>query len=350
MAVSTKRTRSDLGLESLSSPVKRRSFALSGSSAPLRLTKGHGSGAATAAATAAAAAAAAAATTTAGSTPYVPTSNRSSSGDEDVVARSKVSEVRKKLNKDLLLAMCRCSDSDMGSGTDLENMKEINDCRKKGVSSRPSSFSSKRNQTSKFDLLARERCFDYIVQSIDEVWARYCDTTSNAEAVVYGDVARKKCAAPDALSSSYTHSQRDKALRMVSANGGFSSEIGSDADEEVIQESASNGTTLNDYDEGEDEEESNSAATDYETDHSESRTVSNLPDSVKLQSLKSRLTKAKEDLEQVYDSAEYADCCAFWQRWDMAKYSAVEMMEEDDDDELIENIIEELEEGRCYMN
>ncbi|GAV48592.1 hypothetical protein ZYGR_0M00130 [Zygosaccharomyces rouxii] len=348
MAVSTKRTRSDLGLESLCSPVKRRSFTLGGSSAPLRLTKGHGSVAATAAAAAAAAAATAAATN-AGSTPYVPASC-SSSGDEDVVARNRVSEVRKKLNKDLLLAVCRCSDSDMGSGTDLENVKEINDCRKKGVSSRPSSFSSKRNQTPKVDLMARERCFDYIVQSIDEVWARYCDTTSNAEAAVYGGVARRKSATSDALSSSYTHSQRDKALRVVAANGGFSSEIGSDADEEVLQEDSSNSSHTDHFDEGEDEDDANTNATDYETDHSESRTVSNLPDSVKLQSLKSRLTKAKEDLEQVYDSTEYADCCAFWQRWDMAKYSAVEMMEEDDDDELIENIIEELEEGRCYTN
>ena len=322
--------------------MKRRSFALGGGGAPLRLTKGRGSAAATAAATAAAAAAAAAATT-AGSTPYVPASSCSSGGNEDAVEQSRVSEVRKKLNKDLLLAVSRCSDSDMGSGTDWENVKEINESRKKGVSSRPSSFSSKRNQTPKVDLMARERCFDYIVQSIDEVWARYCDTTSNAEAAVYGGVARKNHTTVDALSSSYTHSQRDKALR-VAANGGFSSEIGSDVDEEPLQEDGNNAN----YDEVKDDEDTNT--TDYETDHSESRTVSNLPDSVKLQSLKSRLTKAKEDLEQVYDSSEYADCCAFWQRWDMAKYSAVEMMEEDDDDELIENVIEELEEGRCYTN
>lgn len=345
MAVSTKRTLSDLGFDSLCSPVKRRSFNLGGSSGtPLKLTKGYGNAAATAAATAAAAAAA-----TAVSKPYIPTSSCNSSDTEDVVAPSMISEARKKLNKDPLLAVSRCSDSDMGSGTDWENVKELNDSRKKSVSSRPSSFSSKKNQTPKVDMMARERCLDYIVQSIDEVWARYCDTTSNAEAVFYGGGARKNRTVGNSayvLSSSYTHSKRDKALR-VSTGAGSSSELGSEIDDDILNEDTDfhgeNGTR-------DDAETHEANTTDSETDQSESRTVSNLPDSVKLQSLKSRLTKAKEDLEQVYDSAEYADCCAFWQRWDMAKYSAVEMMEEDDDDELIENVIEELEQGRCYTN
>lgn len=323
MAVSTKRTRSDLGLDAFCTPVKRRPFTLG--DAPFRLTGRRQNGVSAPA--------------------YVPRSRAGSSRDNSISSSDmnddvepRVTEERKMLNKDLLLAVSRCSDSDMGSGTDWENSKEINDARKKSISSRPSSFSSKRSQAPKIDLMARERCFDYIVQSIDEVWARYCDTTSNAEAAVYGDHQRgKKCrqvSAGPKKPTFYTHLQRERALRISDSDGGSSEVEGSEVDDEPLADDGAENTIF----------------TDYETDHSESRTVSNLPDSVKLQSLKSRLTKAKGDLEQVYDSSEFADGCAFWRRWDMIKYSAVEMMEEDDDDEIIENVIEELEQGRYYVN
>lgn len=147
------------------------------------------------------------------------------------------------------------------------------------------------------DLIARERCFDYIVQSIDEVWARYCDTTSSAENQLY----------PYGYASPISDGE----------NSGHESDSG--------------------Y----------KSATEVETD-CESRKVSNLPDSVELQSLKDRLTKAKHSLELTVDSDQFNDCVVFWNRWDMIKYNAVEMMEEDDDDELVESVIDELEQGRWY--
>lgn len=329
MAVSTKRTRSELGLDALCSPVKRRSFTLGGP--PFRLTGRRHE------AQAAAAFVPRLRTSTGGGGDGDGGSSSSGNANEDV--EPAVIEARKRLNKDLLLAVSRCSDSDMGSGTDWENSREINDSRKKSVSSRPSSFSSKRNQAPKVDLMARERCFDYIVQSIDEVWARYCDTTSNAEAAVYGDVVRGNKKGRQAIVEAnkppfYTHLQRERTLRISDSDGASSDVGGSEMDDDDTIGGRFQATVT----------------TDCETDHSDSRTVSNLPDSVKLQSLKSRLTKAKHDLEQVYDSTEFADGCAFWRRWDMIKYSAVEMMEEDDDDEIIESVIEELEQGRCYIN
>lgn len=202
------------------------------------------------------------------------------------------------------------------------------------------------SQVTKMDLCARERCFDYIVQSIDEVWARYCDTTSCAEAKVYGNLPSQRAAKLQKCNQNnptVAHfPQSHKPLNITDRD------TESDSDSEISIDGLNQNC--------EDDEEENSGykseatnITEYETDNGESRTVSNLPDSVKLQSLKFRLKNAKNDMEQVYDSTEMQDSCSFWRRWDMIKYGAVEMMEEDDDDEIIENVIEELEQGRCYF-
>ncbi|CCF57666.1 hypothetical protein KAFR_0D00200 [Kazachstania africana CBS 2517] len=202
--------------------------------------------------------------------------------------------------------------------------------------SRPGSFSSSRRYlVSREDLVSRERCYDYIIQCIDEVWARYCDTTSSAEAMVYGNVNGIN----EQFSSHYHHSS--KALTL------------SDDDETEYEDNESTVSFTEskyDYSDGEYDgyKSETTNATEYETDSSEHRTVSKLPDSMKLESLKCRLTKAKNDLEQFYDSDNYSDCVAFWQRWDMIKYRAVEVMEEDDDDEVVQATLEELEAGRCF--
>lgn len=235
------------------------------------------------------------------------------------------------------------------------NYNYFTDIRKSPINntSRSNSFSCSSNrrnssQVFKHDLIARERCFDYIVQCIDECWARYCNTTSNAEALVYGN---------DNNNNSMTiNSSPVNRMRMKS----FSA-----ADRQMVSILTNNCKPLKisdddfteDDEDDEDDDEYNgykseaTNLTEYETDSgSDLRTVSNLPDSVKLQSLKSRLSKAKDDLEQSYDSSEYDDCIEFWRRWDMIKYNAVEMMEEDDDDEIIESVIEELEMGRYYRD
>lgn len=241
------------------------------------------------------------------------------------------------LNAKLAEAVSRCSDSDATVKSDREYSYHIGggaNVRQKSMS-RPGSFSSssRKSQVSKSDLAARERCFDYIVQSIDEVWARYCDTTSSAEAVVYNNFAKKSKVGVK-LSSIQSH----RCLNI--------SENETESDNGTVAGTEELESEYDDDSSGYKSEATN--PTEYETDHGENRTVSNLPDSIKLQSLKHRLTKAKNDLEQVYDSKQLEGSVSFWRRWDMIKYSAVEMMEDDDDDEVIENAIEELEQGRYY--
>lgn len=237
------------------------------------------------------------------------------------------------LNPKLVEAVSKYSDSDSTMKSDKDYNYQTGDgsLRRKSLS-RPGSFScSRKSHVPRADLVARERCFDYIVQSIDEVWARYCDTTSSAEAVVYNNFCAKSQTGVKIPSS-----QPHKSLN--------------------ISETESDNCTFGGAEEADSEDDDESSGykseatnpTEYETDHGESRTVSNLPDSVKLQSLKHRLMKAKNDLELVYDSKHLEGSASFWRRWDMIKYSAVEMMEDDDDDDVIENAIAELEQGRCH--
>lgn len=235
--------------------------------------------------------------------------------------------------------------------------------KRRNTGNRPGSFSSsKRNLVPKQDLLARERCFDYIIQAIDEAWALYCNTTASAEAQVYDNIDR-------------THSRRFSRSSSSIYNNTYARSRASDEEQTEYSEeeetgddhSTSSASTVrfsmkfgcsdplsdNDDTTGSIDTSGYKSETTtvpgYETDSSDCRTISELPDCMKFQSLKTRLTKAKNDLEDCYDSKDYQDCITFWNRWDMIKYSAVEIMEDDDDDEVIETALEELEEGRCFV-
>lgn len=314
MAISSKRPHSDQGTDS-GLPLKRRSFIIN---TPL-----HGESIET---------------PRGGTLQFIkdPECFSSNSSDDDFDKRNPNYIRFTSLNPKLVEAVSRYSDSDnnmTGSGKDNHYQICEGSIRRKSLS-RPGSFSSssKKCQVTRLDLNARERCFDYIVQSIDEVWARYCDTTSNAEAVVYNNLATKKAQGGVKIPT-FSHSHKSLNISENETESDNAAVEEQDDDEEDDESSGYKSEATN--------------PTEYETDYGESRTVSNLPDSVKLQSLKYRLTKAKNDLEQVYDSKEADDSYSFWRRWDMIKYSAVEMMEDDDDDEVIENAIDELEQGRC---
>ncbi|CCD22180.1 uncharacterized protein NDAI_0A00200 [Naumovozyma dairenensis CBS 421] len=237
---------------------------------------------------------------------------------------------------------------------DYQYQYDANNNTKGKSISRTTSFSNgtKKSIISTQDKIAREHCFDYIVQAIDEVWARYCDTTSNAEAKVYSSMntnskhSEEICLNLPNLSkdidqvesneNEFDHHNHHQSYKPLNLSDQEESDLSESDDEDEDKETSgykSEATNLTEYE------------TDSGGDH---RTVSRLPDSINLQSLKSRLLKAKDDLEQVYDSIDLSDCIAFWRRWDMIKYSAVEVMEDDDDDEIIENAIMELEEGRFY--
>ena len=213
--------------------------------------------------------------------------------------------------------------------------------------------SNKKNHLPKEDLIARERCFDYIVQAIDEVWARYCDTTSSAEVNMYDDWNIVKKQKLPTVSNTRTINKPTKFYY----NKPIQYSDDEQEDDQIFDHKTGvlvdgqqgqyrpNTSTRND----DDEDGYRTQVTEYETDSgSEYRTVSKLPDSIRLESLKLRLSKAKNDLEQVYDSMQLSDSIVFWKRWDMIKYSAVEVMEDDDDDEVVEDAIKELENGRYF--
>ncbi|CEP64268.1 uncharacterized protein LALA0_S11e00276g [Lachancea lanzarotensis] len=211
--------------------------------------------------------------------------------------------------------------------------------------SRHASFSSiiRKQTIPHSDLEAQERCFDYLLQSIDEVWARYCNETSTAEAKVYDSMCKPRhvCSpefsTPSAEDFSVAHTsnpgspqyKRSFSFTSVNRNGLSYSDDDSD-DTSGYKSEVTN-------------------PTEYETD-CDYRKISKLPDSVRLQSLKDRLCRAKNDLEALHGSSCYEECARFWRRWDMIKYGAVEMMEEDDEDEVIESVIDELERGRCFTS
>lgn len=168
---------------------------------------------------------------------------------------------------------------------------------------------SRIKRTVDFDKVARNRCFEYLVSSIDEAWARYCDATSYAEDEAYNKDISFQPATP--------------------ASVGTSDADDDDDDEEDGYKSAS--TNITEYD------------SDVEV-----KRVSGQPGSVKLQQLKDRLLKAKYYLQDFLESNDLDEATAFWKRWDLIKYATIELVEDDDDDDVTESTIEDLEKGRLF--
>lgn len=248
-------------------------------------------------------------------------------------AVSKYSESEKEAPEDVGRANAGAA-TDPHEGLDSSYLLE----RSRSLSRHPSFSSSSRKQTvPRSDSVAQERCFDYLLQSIDEVWARYCNTTATAEAKVYDNLSK-----PQRALDPYTESHDDSLARK-------SSTPVTPRYQRVLSFASVNNFSDEDSDDTSGYKSEITNPTEYETD-CDYRKISNLPDSIRLQSLKDRLCRAKNDLEDLHDSNSFDDCVRFWRRWDMIKYSAVEMMEEDDDDDIIESVIEELERGRCIVN
>lgn len=245
-----------------------------------------------------------------------------------------------------------CNNHDHGNSQSINSLIVNNDDLESYVNDISNINMSKKNHLPKADLIARERCFDYIVQAIDEVWARYCDTTSSAEVDMYDSWnIEKKQAHPVVSNTRITNNQT-----RIYCNKSIQYSDDEQEDDQIFdhkmnivdgqQGQYKSGANIRNE---EDEDGYKTEVTEYETDSgSEYRTVSKLPDSVRLESLKLRLSKAKNDLEQVYDSMQLGDSIVFWKRWDMIKYSAIEVMEDDDDDEVVEEAIKELEDGRYF--
>ncbi|GBL51730.1 hypothetical protein CAJCM15448_40040 [Candidozyma auris] len=203
-----------------------------------------------------------------------------------------------------------------------------------------SSSSTKKQHISQSDKCSRMKCFDYLVGAIDEAWARYCDAASYVEDETYGYSTPNSVATDDEddyfgnstdltdYESDFEHEHKHKPKHRSKA--GASAAAGAHFKKPSMAAKPV-GIMANDN--------VNCASS-----------TSKDPSSCQLSALKDRLIKAKYFLQDLLESDDYHDACAFWKRWDMIKYAAIELVEDDDDDEVIESTIDDLEEGRLFTN
>jgi len=207
----------------------------------------------------------------------------------------------------------------------VESDEDEDDCSKliktrKGSIPRKASFSNNNGLSHRrrksvvvpdSDRQARQRCFDYLVSAIDEVWAQYCDCTTSAENEMYGGDQRPL---PPASSLAYPiHDLPSPPVSIYDEENGYSS---AESIYEPLQKRAA---------------------------------VSEQPRSVQLMNLKKRLLNAKYFFLDLLDCNDPESSFEFWRRWDLVKYATLELVEEEgDNDETVESVTEELEMGRYY--
>lgn len=199
------------------------------------------------------------------------------------------------------------------------------------------------------DFDARSRCFDYLVGAIDEAWARYCDSTSHDEEIAYG-FENEKSIDDSSVSHSFMqiprpHGHNEQLKGKVNPDDGSISSANSSvcsSDEENLTSS----TFITDYDSDSNAQRSRLANKVAAAGLQSHCRVSEVPENMRLQKLKDRFIKAKYYLQDYVDSEEPEDCFLFWKKWDLVKYSAIELVEDTDNDDKIEKALEELEAGR----
>lgn len=200
------------------------------------------------------------------------------------------------------------------------------------------------------DFDARSRCFDYLVGAIDEAWARYCDSTSHDEEIAYGFENEKSI---DDCSIKHTFMQipqfrpskgGDKS--QVDHDDGSISSVNSSVCSSADEENLTSSTIITDYDSDSNAQRSRVADKLAAAGLRSHCRVSEVPENMRLQKLKDRFIKAKYYLQDYVDSEEAEDCFLFWKKWDLVKYSAIELVEDTDSDDKIEKVVEELEAGR----
>lgn len=218
------------------------------------------------------------------------------------------------------------------------------------------------------DLTARARCFDYLVSAIDEVWAQYCAYTSCAEDEMYavdGDEKRNKTPKHRRTTSVYSdHELPNSPASLCEEDGNYSSTNESYGPRTPFHESRYNSPRqmyscntssriiFDDYNDNHDDSISHDDEFGQQSAVSDkSLAPSEQPGSVRLLQLKQRLMKAKYYLQDLVDRDDIDSSAAFWNKWDLVKYPAIELVEDDgDDDDTVETVTEELEDGRHYAN
>lgn len=248
------------------------------------------------------------------------------------------------LNSELSRAISKYSDDDE-SNSDGENVDNI-DCK---LSSLPSinkrlmhisdlsTASNGKKIIPDADKDSRSRCFEYLVGAIDEAWARYCNATSSVEDEVYGyDTPLSVATDDEDYFGNTTDITEYEDSEFEYSNKNSISSRSQTRPACVKRMSMMDSTAV--------------AMANAENPSKLSVLTSKDSSSSQLQALKDRLTKAKYYLQDLVDSEDYNDASAFWKRWDMIKYATIELVEDDDDDELVESTIEELEDGRLFVN
>lgn len=252
---------------------------------------------------------------------------------------------------------------------DLRRKSIINNSNNKELSSNQqqiNDYDFKLIEIPRSDKLARSRCFDYLVGAIDEAWARYCDATSCIEdEVFYSDDNKEN------IIASNVHKNAINKNMNVNYNNDYGINNTSDVYSTINPLKAKH-QSYDSNDEDFDDDTKSEIIDNYSinstdlTDISDNylsqqkilrnkqfniRSRSNSSKSTnQYQKLKDRLTKAKYYLQDLVDSDDYQDLQCFWNRWDMIKYATIELVEDDDDDEVVESTIDELENGRYFVN
>lgn len=205
----------------------------------------------------------------------------------------------------------------------------------------PSSIRLPADKSTKADHATRRQCFDYLVEAIDEAWARYCDSTAYDEKQAYDndDVYHNLPNTPASLPSDTSDCDDDEDGQDYNGQNydtDYTDASGSECDFFKARPVAiinnnfmmRKGSLSNDF--------------------SDVKKVSEYPRNLRLLNLKSRLIKCKENLSLFVDSLDANDATQFWRRWDPIKYEAIELVEDTDDDDVIDEKIDELERGRLY--
>lgn len=137
------------------------------------------------------------------------------------------------------------------------------------------------------DVIARQRCYEYLHTAIDAVWAEFCNSTSYAENQKY-----------------MPHSPTSESDEFLEGDWPLKPNKRSDS-------------------------------------------ISLQPQSRSLMKQKKRLTNAKDLLAHFVNVPDMHSSKQFWKTWDVLKTQSVELVDGEVDDDEYDEVINDLEAGRC---
>lgn len=159
------------------------------------------------------------------------------------------------------------------------------------VASNSDAFHPLSNLDLQTDFAAREKVLQYVNETIDELWARFCDCSTLVEEEIHS--TNEKSHSQSNHERSFSTSSADKGRRR---NTLISLNIDNNADLVVMPS------------------EIESSA-------------------FKLKMFKNKIFKYKKEMELLIDSNDMVDIKRFWNIWDIVKWDCVKLMETEEDEE-----------------